>query len=118
MSARTPIYGRCTGRCWRGPRNMAMSHAARRAKSTGGTPPMAILRHTAPKCSGRFAATRLPRSTHQELIMPIREQPANAALALIFAILLLDVIGISMLYPIAAYLVLRYSSDAFMVTLL
>jgi MFS transporter, DHA1 family, tetracycline resistance protein len=50
--------------------------------------------------------------------MPIREQPANAALALIFAILLLDVIGISMLYPIAAYLVLRYSSDAFMVTLL
>jgi MFS transporter, DHA1 family, tetracycline resistance protein len=50
--------------------------------------------------------------------MQIRERPANAALALVFAMLLLDVIGISMLYPIAAYLVLRYSSDAFMVTLL
>jgi MFS family permease len=44
--------------------------------------------------------------------------PTKAALALIFTILLLDVIGISMLYPIAAYLVLRYSSDAFMITLL
>jgi MFS transporter, DHA1 family, tetracycline resistance protein len=50
--------------------------------------------------------------------MTISESSAKFALALIFAILLLDVIGISMLYPIAAYLVLRYSSDAFMVTLL
>jgi MFS transporter, DHA1 family, tetracycline resistance protein len=54
----------------------------------------------------------------QELIMQIRETPTNAALALIFAILLLDIVGISMLYPIAAYIVLRYSDDAFMVTLL
>jgi DHA1 family tetracycline resistance protein-like MFS transporter len=54
----------------------------------------------------------------QELIMRIREQPTKATLGLIFAILLLDVIGISMLYPIAAYIVLRYSNDAVMVTLL
>ena len=50
--------------------------------------------------------------------MQIREQPTKATLGLIFAILLLDVVGISMLYPIAAYIVLRYSNDALMVTLL
>ena len=50
--------------------------------------------------------------------MQIHEPPTNAALGLIFAIMLLDIVGISMLYPIAAYLVLRYSNDAFMVTLL
>jgi DHA1 family tetracycline resistance protein-like MFS transporter len=50
--------------------------------------------------------------------MQIRETPAKAALGLIFAILLLDIVGISMLYPIAAYIVLRYSNDALMVTLL
>ncbi|MEO7910215.1 MAG: MFS transporter [Roseiflexaceae bacterium] len=50
--------------------------------------------------------------------MRIRETPTKAALSLVFAILLLDVVGISMLYPIAAYIVLRYSDDALMVTLL
>jgi DHA1 family tetracycline resistance protein-like MFS transporter len=50
--------------------------------------------------------------------MQIRETPTKATLGLIFAILLLDVVGISMLYPIAAYIVLRYSNDALMVTLL
>src|SRR5215213_5922395 len=50
--------------------------------------------------------------------MHIRETPTKATLGLIFAILLLDVVGISMLYPIAAYIVLRYSNDALMVTLL
>jgi len=49
--------------------------------------------------------------------MQTHQQPIPA-LALIFAILLLDIVGISMLYPIAAYIVLRYSDDAFMVTLL
>lgn len=47
-------------------------------------------------------------------------QPRNrprGALPLVFAILLLDVVGISLLYPIAPYLVLRYSADALMVTL-
>ena len=54
----------------------------------------------------------------EELIMRMHKPPTRATLALIFAILLLDVIGISMLYPIAAYLVLRYSSDALKVMLL
>ena len=50
--------------------------------------------------------------------MQIRETPTKATLGLIFAILLLDVVGISMLYPIAAYIVLRYSNNALMVTML
>src|SRR5829696_6936993 len=50
--------------------------------------------------------------------MRIREAPTKATLGLIFAILLLDVVGISILFPIAAYIVLRYSNDALMVTLL
>jgi len=40
------------------------------------------------------------------------------ALALVFGILLLDVVGLSMLYPVAAYLVRRYSGDALTVTVL
>src|SRR6266511_3592890 len=39
-------------------------------------------------------------------------------LALIFFILLMDVIGISVLYPVTAYLVRRHGGDAQMVTLL
>jgi MFS family permease len=50
--------------------------------------------------------------------MHTNKHPTKAALGLIFAILLLDVVGISMLYPIAPYIVLRYSNDALMVTLL
>jgi MFS transporter, DHA1 family, tetracycline resistance protein len=50
--------------------------------------------------------------------MQTRKQPTKATLGLIFAILLLDVVGLSMLFPIAAYIVLRYSNDALMVTLL
>ncbi len=49
--------------------------------------------------------------------MPPRKRP-RAALGLIFAILLLDVVGLSMLYPVAPFIVLRYSDDALMVTLL
>lgn len=40
------------------------------------------------------------------------------ALGLIFFIMLMDVIGISILFPVAAYIVQRYSQDALMVTLL
>src|SRR5215213_8808881 len=58
------------------------------------------------------------RTARRELSMRIREQPTKVTLGLVFAILLLDVVGISMLYPIAPYIVLRYSNDAFMVTLL
>lgn len=40
------------------------------------------------------------------------------ALALIFFIMLMDVIGISILFPVSAYIVQRYSQDALMVSLL
>ncbi|HEX2035261.1 MAG TPA: MFS transporter [Chloroflexota bacterium] len=40
------------------------------------------------------------------------------ALALVFTILLLDIIGMSLLYPVGAYIVRRYSDEALMVTLL
>ncbi len=39
------------------------------------------------------------------------------ALGLIFSIMLMDVVGLSMMYPVAPYIVLRYSSDALMVTM-
>src|SRR5262245_66064057 len=42
----------------------------------------------------------------------------RAALNLIFFILLMDVIGISILFPVAPYIVRRYSSDALMLTTL
>src|SRR5262245_2342823 len=45
-------------------------------------------------------------------------KPTKAALNLIFCILLLDVVGISILYPVAPYIVRRYSSDALMLTVL
>jgi MFS transporter, DHA1 family, tetracycline resistance protein len=40
------------------------------------------------------------------------------ALSLIFVIMLLDIIGLSILFPISAYIVRRYSDQALMVTLL
>lgn len=46
------------------------------------------------------------------------ERPAKAALRLIFFILLMDVIGLSRLFPIAPFLARRYSDDALMVTML
>jgi DHA1 family tetracycline resistance protein-like MFS transporter len=45
-------------------------------------------------------------------------KPTKAALNLIFCILLMDVVGISILFPVAAYIVRRYSSDALMLTIL
>lgn len=44
--------------------------------------------------------------------------PTRAALGLVFGILLLDVVGITILYPIAPYIVRRYSADALTLTLL
>jgi multidrug resistance protein len=44
--------------------------------------------------------------------------PTKAALNLIFCILLMDVVGISILYPVAPYIVRGYSSDALMLTIL
>jgi MFS family permease len=43
---------------------------------------------------------------------------SRRALGLIFAIMLMDVIGFSILIPIAPYIVGRYSDDALMVTML
>lgn len=40
------------------------------------------------------------------------------ALRVVFAILLLDVIGLSMLWPVAAFIVQRYSNDALALTVL
>lgn len=40
------------------------------------------------------------------------------ALALLYFIMLLDVMGISLLFPVSAYIVARYSPDALMVTML
>lgn len=42
----------------------------------------------------------------------------RTALSLVFVIMLLDVMGITLLFPVGAYLVRRYSVDALMVTLL
>jgi DHA1 family tetracycline resistance protein-like MFS transporter len=40
------------------------------------------------------------------------------ALGLIFFIMLMDIIGLAILYPVASYIVLRYSSEALMVTMI
>jgi len=50
--------------------------------------------------------------------MRVHNPPARAALGLVFCVLLLDVVGISILYPIAAYIVRQYSDDALTLTLL
>src|SRR5512137_683987 len=42
----------------------------------------------------------------------------RAALSLIFAIMLMDVIGITLLSPVAPYIVQKYSRSALMVTML
>jgi len=46
------------------------------------------------------------------------EATTKRALGLIFFIMLMDVVGISILYPVAPYIVRRYSGDALMVTML
>jgi MFS transporter, DHA1 family, tetracycline resistance protein len=50
--------------------------------------------------------------------MRFDQRTTKRALALIFFIMLMDVIGMSLLFPVAPYIVQRYSSDALMVTLL
>src|SRR5512144_503531 len=58
---------------------------------------------------------------------PTNQQPSifrqvlrrdKIALSLIFVIMLLDIIGLSILFPISAYIVRKYSDQALMVTLL
>ena len=50
--------------------------------------------------------------------MQSNQAATKRALALIFFIMLMDVIGMSLLFPVAPYIVQRYSSDALMVTML
>ena len=50
--------------------------------------------------------------------MEISEQTKKRALRIIFLIMLMDVIGMSIMFPIAPYIVQRYSSEALMVTML
>lgn len=50
--------------------------------------------------------------------MEFSQQTTKRALSLIFFIMLMDVIGMSLLFPVAPYIVERYSSDALMVTML
>ncbi|HJZ49080.1 MAG TPA: MFS transporter [Roseiflexaceae bacterium] len=50
--------------------------------------------------------------------MQRHKMPIQAALGLIFFILLMDVVGMSILYPVAPYIVRRYSSHALMLTVL
>ena len=49
--------------------------------------------------------------------MEFSEQTKKRALRIIFLIMLMDVIGMSIMFPIAPYIVQRYSSEALMVTL-
>lgn len=49
---------------------------------------------------------------------PKNQKTQKRALGVIFFVLLMDVIGITILYPVAPFLVKRYSDEALMVTLL
>ncbi len=50
--------------------------------------------------------------------MEFDQHTTKRALSLIFFIMLMDVIGMSLLFPVAPYIVQRYSNDALMVTML
>lgn len=50
--------------------------------------------------------------------MEFSEQFKKKALRIIFLIMLMDVIGMSILFPVAPYIVQRYSSEALMVTMM
>jgi MFS transporter, DHA1 family, tetracycline resistance protein len=48
----------------------------------------------------------------------VLQKPTKRALGLIFFIMLMDIVGMTILFPVAPYIVGRYSSDALMVTML
>jgi DHA1 family tetracycline resistance protein-like MFS transporter len=50
--------------------------------------------------------------------MEFSDQVKKRALRIIFLIMLLDVVGMSIMFPVAPYIVQRYSSGALMVTML
>jgi DHA1 family tetracycline resistance protein-like MFS transporter len=53
--------------------------------------------------------------THQTTAMP---QASRGARIFIFSVVLLDIVGITLLLPISAFIVQQYSTDALAVTLL
>src|SRR5215813_13784924 len=118
MSDRMPTCGRSTGRFWCGCKNTAMNRMVRHVKCTGWTPPMDTRRRTERKCNGRFAWSIRTSLDPLERTMQRHKMPIQAALGLIFFILLMDVVGMSILYPVAPYIVRRYSSHALMLTVL
>ena len=50
--------------------------------------------------------------------MEFNEQTKKRALRIIFLIMLMDVVGMSIMFPVAPYIVQRYSGEALMVTML
>jgi DHA1 family tetracycline resistance protein-like MFS transporter len=50
--------------------------------------------------------------------MELNPKTTKRALGLVFFIMLMDIVGIGILFPVAPYIVQRYSSDALMVTML
>ncbi len=60
-----------------------------------------------------------PHTETRPTLSALMESPAakKRALAVIFFIMLMDIIGITVLYPVTAFIVKRYSSDALMVTM-
>ncbi len=50
--------------------------------------------------------------------MKFDQQTTKRVLQLIFFIMLMDIVGMSIIFPVAPYIVQRYSSDALMVTML
>jgi MFS transporter, DHA1 family, tetracycline resistance protein len=50
--------------------------------------------------------------------MEFSEQVKKRALRIIFLIMLMDVVGMSIMFPVAPYIVQRYSSEALMVTMM
>jgi len=60
-----------------------------------------------------------PITNPQQDVPPVRPQRHNGrALNLIFSVMLMDVIGITLLSPVAPQIVLRYSNEALMVTMI
>src|ERR1051325_2838860 len=52
------------------------------------------------------------------LPMKLDQQTTKRGLRLIFFIMLMDIVGMSIIFPVAPYIVQRYSNDALMVTML
>jgi MFS family permease len=70
-----------------------------------------------PALAGQPPAPTRPGTPAPAEAGPAASRP-RGALTLVFFILLLDVMGMTLLFPVGAFLVRRYSADALMVTLL